>query len=70
MKAAKRGGLFGQVDHLLRALRQLPVNEREWSLQPGELRQAADAWNQRAEQLLARYKRPRHIDQKPDAGRP
>lgn len=28
MAAARRGGMMRQVDHLLRALRRLPVNER------------------------------------------
>lgn len=59
MQAAKRGGLFGLVGHLLRALQRLPVAEQPWTLRPGELRQAADCWSQRAQQILARSRRPR-----------
>jgi hypothetical protein len=60
MKAAKRGGLLGLVDQLLLALRRRPVAVREWNLQPGELRHAANAWNARAEQLMENHRRPPH----------
>jgi hypothetical protein len=59
MKAAKRGGLLGQVGYLLRALQRLPVSEHEWQLLPGELRQAADSWHKHAQQILAKPHRPR-----------
>jgi hypothetical protein len=65
MKAAKHGGLLGQVDQLLLALRRLPVAVREWKLQPGELRHAADAWNARAQQLIEIPRRPRPHYQAP-----
>ena len=57
MAAAKRGGMLSQVDSLLRMLQRLPATEQEWSLQPGELRRAADEWNERAERFLARHRK-------------
>ena len=65
MKAAKRGGLLGQVDQLLLALRWLPVAVREWNLQPGELGHAADAWNARAQPLIEKHRRPQPHNQTP-----
>lgn len=50
MKAVKRGGRFGHVDHLLPALRRLP------SPTPGL---------KYIQQLLARHGRPGNIDQTP-----
>ena len=43
-----RGQLLAQVDDLLRRLGQLPVAESDWSLAPGELRDAVHQWYERA----------------------
>lgn len=56
MATARKGGMLGQVDSLLR---RLPVSERESSLQAGELRQAADDWRKSSERLLAKHRKTR-----------
>jgi hypothetical protein len=45
----RRGGMFGQVDSMLTLLRRLPVVEKPWSTDPGELHSAAEAWRRQAE---------------------
>jgi len=67
MAAARRDGILGQVDSLLR---RLPVSERERSLQAGELRQAADDWRERSERLLAKHRKTRGRGHTPDTGKP
>ncbi|MBQ0906853.1 hypothetical protein [Micromonospora sp. U21] len=59
MAAKRRGGMLGQVDHLLTTLRRLPVREQEWHLELGELREAVDAWRQGAEALATGGRRRR-----------
>ncbi|RZU76580.1 hypothetical protein EV384_5246 [Micromonospora kangleipakensis] len=59
MAARRRGGMIGQVDHLLTTLRRLPVREQEWHLEPGELREAVDGWHRRAEAIAKGGRRRR-----------
>jgi hypothetical protein len=53
----RSGGLFGQVDHLLVALRRLPLTEQPWNLEPGELGEAVRWWQTRAGRITAQMKR-------------
>ena len=49
----RRGGLIGQVDSLLAALRRLPVTPQPWSLEPGELEAAVRWWRTEAGRIGA-----------------
>src|SRR5260370_40246 len=57
MKAAKHGGLLGQVDQLLLALRRLPGFPRGWELSPSALPGAAGPRNCPAPHVVARTPR-------------
>ena len=47
----RRGGLVGQVDELLTALRGLAVVEETWSLEPGEIEEASRWWQRKSRRI-------------------
>jgi hypothetical protein len=59
-----RGGLFGQVDHALKALRAVPVSEASWTLDPRAVDDACQAYLRKSRIYMAknRGRQPRRRD--------